>query len=144
MVAAIAEAQRTFGQFRKELRREARRTVPVVQDNGVKVFFPHPNDPQAGEHMWVNNVEFGREEMQATLCNDASWLPGLSEGARVSFTADRVSDWFFVVSGVVRGGYTIKVVLSRLTSEQFAMYREEPPACYFADWYAKQPPNQRS
>jgi uncharacterized protein YegJ (DUF2314 family) len=138
MVAAISEAQRTFGQYRDELQREARRSVPLVEDNGVKVFFPNPNDPRSGEHMWVNDVEFRDEEMRGTLQNDAGWLPGLSAGARVTFTADRVSDWFFVVHGVVHGGYTIKVVLGRLTPEEFALYRDDSPVCYFAAWYAEQ------
>lgn len=138
MVAAIAEAQRTFGQYREELQREAIRAVPAVEDHGLKVFFPSPSNPRAGEHMWVNDVDFGEEVMRATLRNDAGWIPGLSEGARVTFTADRVSDWFFVIGGVVHGGFTIKVVLGRLTPEQFALYQDDSPACYFADWYAEQ------
>jgi uncharacterized protein YegJ (DUF2314 family) len=138
MVAAIAEAQRTFGQYRKELRREARRAKPVLDDAAVKVFFPSPNAPRAGEHLWVNEVQFGDEEMQGTLRNDASWLPGLREGARVSFTADRVSDWFFVTNGVVHGGFTVKVVLRHLTPEQFATYQDGSPACYFVTWYREQ------
>jgi uncharacterized protein YegJ (DUF2314 family) len=133
MVAAIAQAQRAFGQYRDKMQREARRIVPMVEDNGVKVFLPNPGDPRAGEHLWVDEEEFGDEQMQATLRNDAGWLLGLSEGARVSFTTDRVSDWFFVVDGVVHGGFTIKVVLSRLTPEQIALYREGSPVCYFAD-----------
>jgi uncharacterized protein YegJ (DUF2314 family) len=91
--------------------------------------------------MWVNDVDFGGKQMRGTLCNDAGWLAGLAAGARVLFTADRVSDWFFVRNGAVHGGFTIKVVLRRLTPEQFALYRDDPPACYFAVWYAQQQPN---
>jgi uncharacterized protein YegJ (DUF2314 family) len=144
MVAAITEAQRTFGQYCEELKREARRAVPAVEDQGVKVFFPSPSNPLAGEHMWDNEVEFAGEVMRATLQNDAGWLPGLVAGARVTFTADRVSDWFFVIGGAVQGGFTIKVVLGRLAPEQFALYRDGAPACYFVAWYAEQHSKMRS
>jgi hypothetical protein len=49
MAAAIREAQWTFRRYRDKLRRDARRTTPTVQDCGVKVFFPSPTDPRAGE-----------------------------------------------------------------------------------------------
>jgi uncharacterized protein YegJ (DUF2314 family) len=138
MAAAIKEAQRTFRRYRERLRRDARRVVPAVQDAGVKVFFPSPSDPRAGEHMWVNEVVFDGRVMRGTLRNDPGWLRGLSEGDGVSFTVDRVSDWFFVVNGVVQGGFTIKILLRHYTPEQFAECREDPPACYFADWYDEQ------
>ena len=135
IAAAIRKAQRTFGQYREELRRDARRTTPAVQDCGVKVFFPSPTDPLAGEHMWVNDVMFGRGGMQGTLCNDPGWLRGLANG-------DRVSDWFFVVKGVLRGGFTLKILYRHYTPEQFAECQYDPPQCYLADWYAEQQSKQ--
>src|SRR5262249_2973730 len=138
MVAAIKEAQKTFEQYSKELQLESRRVVPALDDAAVKVFFPNPQDPRTGEHMWVNEVDFNNNEMRGTLANDAGWLPGLSAGDRVTFTADRVSDWFFVVDGVAHGGFTIKVVLRRMPPEQFAKYRDGSPVCHFVKWYEAQ------
>jgi uncharacterized protein YegJ (DUF2314 family) len=137
MIAAIREAQKTFGQYRKAVSR----TKPVVEDCGVKVFFPSAQDPQAGEHMWVNELVFRRKDTVGTLCNDPGWIGGLTCGDRVPFTLDRVSDWFFVVKGVLHGGFTLKVLYRHYTPEQFAECRDDPPACYLADWYDEQQPN---
>jgi uncharacterized protein YegJ (DUF2314 family) len=134
MVAAVREAQKTFGQYRKAL---TRLTDPV-EDCGVKVFFPSQQDQTAGEHMWVDEIEFTRKGMVGTLCNDPGWIRGLVCGQRVQFTTDRVSDWFFVVGGVLFGGFTLKLLYRHYTPEQFAECRDDPPACYLAEWYAEQ------
>jgi uncharacterized protein YegJ (DUF2314 family) len=134
MAAAVREAQRTFGQYRKALSRNS----PTVEDCGVKVFFPSSQDPQAGEHMWVNEVAFRRNGMVGTLCNDPGWIRGLACGDRVPFTLDRVSDWFFVVGGALHGRFTLKLLYRHYTPEQFAECRADPPACYLANWYDEQ------
>jgi uncharacterized protein YegJ (DUF2314 family) len=109
-----------------------------VEDSGVKVYFPSQSGPQAGEHMWVNEVAFGTAGMVGTLCNDPGWIRGLVCGQRGPFTAHRVSDWFFVVGGVLHGGFTLKLLYRHYTPEQFAERRNEPPSCYLADWYDNQ------
>ncbi len=134
IATAVREAQRTFGDYREALLGAS----PAVEDCGVKVFFPNPQDLATGEHMWVNEVSFGAGGMVGTLCNDPGWLRGLANGDRVPFTLDRVSDWFFVVGGVLHGGFTLKVLFRQFTPEQFAECQHDPPACYFADWYARQ------
>ena len=139
MAAAIREAQRSFGEYRAALSR----TAPAVEDCGVKVFFPSEQDPAAGEHMWVNEVVCGRDGLAGTLCNDPGWIRGLACGQRVAFTADRVSDWFFVVGGVLHGGFTLKLLYRHYTPEQFAACRDDSPSCYLADWYDKQSAKQK-
>lgn len=139
MAAAVRESQRTFDQYRDALSR----TLPVVEDCGVKVFFPSQQNPAAGEHMWVNEVAFDPNGMVGTLCNDPGWVRGLTCGDRVPFTLDRVSDWFFVAGGVLQGGFTLKLLFRRFTPEQFAECRNDAPACYFADWYDQQLPKRK-
>jgi uncharacterized protein YegJ (DUF2314 family) len=131
MVAAIREAQRTFHQYREALSS----VESVVDDCGVKVFFPASQDPQKGEHMWVNEVEFRGNDMVGTLCNDPDWIRGFACDDRVTFTLDRVSDWFFVVDDVLHGGFTLKLLFRHYSPEQFAECRDDPPACYLARWY---------
>ena len=137
MAAAVREAQRTFGEYRDA----TSSGPPVVEDCGVKVFFPGHNDSAAGEHMWVNEVRpFGPDGWAGTLCNDPGWVRGLRWvcGQRVPFTLDRVSDWFFVAGRVLHGGFTLKLLYRQYTPEQFAGCRSDPPACYLADWYDHQ------
>jgi len=134
ITAAVQEAQRTFDAYRKALTQKTTR----VDDCGVKVFFASPSDARAGEHMWVNEVTFGPTNLIGTLCNDPGWLRGLTCGQRVTFTLDQVSDWFYVASGNFFGGFTLKLLYQRYTSEQFAECRHDPPACYLADWFDKQ------
>jgi uncharacterized protein YegJ (DUF2314 family) len=131
MRKAIREAQRTFKKHWKKLQPQARRAALAFDGAGVKVFFPSPKDPRAGEHMWVKDVVIGDQSMTGTLCDDPGWLTGLSEGDRVSFSVDRVSDWFYVVKGVAHGGFTVKVVLKNLTPAELAKYRDTSPICYF-------------
>ena len=131
IAAAVREAQRSFDRYRDALAQ----TSQVVADCGVKVFFPSQQDPKAGEHMWVNEVTFGSGDFLGTLCNDPGWLPGPLCGDRVSFTLDRVSDWFYVIAGEFHGGFSLKLLYRHYTPEQFAECRDDPPACYLADWY---------
>ncbi|QJW99768.1 hypothetical protein FTUN_7391 [Frigoriglobus tundricola] len=102
------------------------------------MFFPHPQNPAVGEHMWVNEVAFGPDDMTGTLCNDPGWLRGLRCGQRVALSLDRVSDGFFVSGGALRGGFTLKLLYRQYTPAQFAECRSDPPACYLADWYEQQ------
>lgn len=134
MVAAVREAQRSFGEYRDALSGQS----AAVEDCGVKVFFPSQQNPRAGEHMWVNEVASFGDGWVGTLCNDPGWVRGLRCGQRVPFTLDRVSDWFYVVGGVLRGGYTLKLLYRQYTPEQFAECRNDPPACYLAAWYDEQ------
>jgi uncharacterized protein YegJ (DUF2314 family) len=134
MGAAVREAQQTFGEYHDALSSNR----GAVEDCGVKVFFPSQQNPQAGEHMWVNEVATFGDGWVGTLCNDPGWVRGLRCGQRVSFTLDRVSDWFLVAGGALRGGFTLKLLYRQYTPEQFAECRADPPACYLADWYDRQ------
>jgi uncharacterized protein YegJ (DUF2314 family) len=134
MVAAVLQAQRTFGEYRDALSGNP----ATVEDCGVKVFFPSQQNPAAGEHMWVNEVAFGPGGMVGTLCNDPGWVRGLRCGQRVPFPLDRVSDWFVVSGGGFRGGFTLKLLYQSYTPAQFGECRDDPPACYLAGWYDQQ------
>lgn len=138
MVAAMQRARATFRRFRQALERRAGRRAAPLDDAAVKVFFSDPHDPESGEHMWVNEIRFHGKRMTGILCNDPDGVPDLSCGDEVSFTEDRVSDWYYVAAGVAQGGYTIKLLLKQMSEQEYEMYRDDPPVVWFAEWYERE------
>jgi uncharacterized protein YegJ (DUF2314 family) len=138
MCIAIRQAQQNLPTFEAVIDTSSNTEIPQFEDAAVKVFFPSVDEPARGEHMWVNDVSFRGDMAFGVLQNDANDIPGLVAGRMVQFTRDRISDWFYVVNGAAEGGYTIKLMLSRMSPEVFRQYCDDPPVCYFTRWYEDQ------
>ena len=135
MLAAIRAAQESFSSLETILES---RPPSEIDAAAVKAFFPSPDDPLCGEHMWVNDVAIVKGGIQGVLANDANGIPGLLAGRVVDVPREQISDWFYVIDGLAEGGFTIKVMLEAMSTDEFEMYRHDPPTCYFSDWYSAQ------
>lgn len=117
MNAAIAHAQSTLSRFVTAL--EA--PQPGQKDFLVKAKFT------AGdlvEHMWIADITYDGHVFRGVLANEPESIPGLSYLQRVEVQPAQISDWMHVQDDIVIGGYTMRVLRSRMTDQE----RSEPDA----------------
>ena len=83
--------------------------------------------------MWVDQVEFTESAITGALNSDSIFVPGYREGQKVTFPAERVSDWVIAISGRGRGGFTFQVLKSRMSESELAEYEQHPPFSWFRE-----------
>ncbi len=131
MQRAIAAAQATFAEFARQIDMEHFRIVPAFDTPLVKAFFPHPDDPTRGEHMFVTEISLDGQTVHGILASEPNDIPGLSDGDDVSFPISRVSDWFLVDGEYGFGGFTIDVMKKQMPPKQWKAFRDQPPLSWY-------------
>lgn len=119
MSAASVEAQRTFKYFWRELTWEQRRIVPALELSAIKAAFADPGAKvEEVEHMWLGDVTFDGDVLEATLLNRPNTVRSVREGDRVPLAIDRLEDWMYAMNGRVHGGHTIQVLRARMNAAE--------------------------
>lgn len=131
MGRAIRAAQDTFPEFARHVDLERFRIVPAFHTVAVKAFFPLPDDPVRGEHMFVAEVSTDGRTITGVLNNDPNDIPDLKAGDRVSFPLSRLSDWLLVTGNRGYGGFTLDVMLRHFSPEQFRYFGSQQPICWY-------------
>lgn len=127
MIRAIEAAQATFLEFARQAELENFRPDPAFDEIAIKAFFPHPDQPDDGEHLFATFVATDGEIVEAILDADPYCVPGLAEGQRVRFELKYLSDWLLVVNGRGLGGFTVGVMMRYMSEAHF----DYPPYCWF-------------
>jgi uncharacterized protein YegJ (DUF2314 family) len=129
MILAVAEARRTLPIFWTQLDDQGQHT----SDFRVKLGLTTPNG--AVEHLWAEVTGRTDDKVSGVLLSDAFDLP-LVEGAVVTESITKISDWSYFKDGRLYGGYTMRAILDRLSSRDRAEYTAilsptplEPDAC---------------
>ena len=119
MNASIEKAQASLQAFKAALR-----SRPAGADSfAVKVAFTYGRDSE--EHIWLMEPSFASGRVSGLVGNEPVNATFLRVGQEVSALESDVSDWMYVESGVLRGGYTLRVLLNRLSpSEREKQLRE--------------------
>jgi uncharacterized protein YegJ (DUF2314 family) len=112
MTAAIAKARSTLGDFKRAL--SVRK--PGTERYAVKVGFPYGKDNR--EHIWVKDPELKDASVSGQIMNEPVDVPNLKFGQQVTAPAEDISDWMYVEAGVLRGGYTMRVLLDKMSPEE--------------------------
>lgn len=124
-------AQASFLEFARAAEYERFRILPTYEAIGIKAFFELPDNPLAGEHIFLTNVSTDGKTITATLNADAWHRPDLKEGQECAFPIAKLSDWFLVRNGKGLGGFTIPHVWSQLQKKDQKRVRGEPPFVWF-------------
>ena len=111
MERAVAAAKASLPVFVARLR------SPRAGDGSFAVKVAVPRADGGAEHVWLGRVAVGADSLRGTLDNDPEALPGWRIGDRVTAPRSAVTDWMFVERGVLRGAYTTRVLLSRMTPD---------------------------
>jgi uncharacterized protein YegJ (DUF2314 family) len=108
---AVTKAQKTVHQFIDALEHPA----PGETDFEVKKPFVQSGEV---EHIWFSDVKFLGGRFQGAVDNVPEEIKGLKLGQVVSVNPDEISDWMYIKSGKLVGGYTIRAHYNELTPEQ--------------------------
>lgn len=108
MVEAIAQARATLPDFIRSL--QAAETGH--RDFAIKALFP---DLQ--EHIWVSDVRYAGGEFTGTLGNSPAGSTKLRLGDEVRVPEDWVSDWKYVANDILAGGYSLRLLRSRMNEK---------------------------
>jgi uncharacterized protein YegJ (DUF2314 family) len=119
MLAAIDKARATFPEFLAEADVDIRRAIPVLDDVLIKVYVSAPDDPDAGEHLWVRYIgpdpqHEGR--FRGLMLSTPLKVSGIvSKGDTVNLSIKSLSDWLYVKDGKAYGAFTVRVLRSRMS-----------------------------
>lgn len=113
--AATERAQSTFKYLWRELTWEYRRIVPGLDLAAVKAMFADEGArTEDAEHMWLGEVEFDGDRIEATLLNAPHVVRSVKAGDRVELPLDRLEDWMYAIEGRVYGGFTVHAMRARM------------------------------
>ena len=112
MSAAIARAQGSLETFRAAL------AAPPADAKSfsVKVGFAWGTKGDR-EHIWLTEPQLDASSVTGTINNEPVDVTTLKLGQSVSAPLKDVSDWMYVEGGVLRGGYTLRVLLDKMAPE---------------------------
>jgi uncharacterized protein YegJ (DUF2314 family) len=101
--------------------------------------FSNPNADQASfllkvrfqsghenEHIWLADLDLSKSLSLGTVANKPK-LRGFDFMQRVTFRIADVSDWMYVQGGYLVGGYTTRLIRSRLSAQERAAMDAEIP-----------------
>jgi uncharacterized protein YegJ (DUF2314 family) len=88
-------------------------------DFSVKVRFKTDN---GGEHIWADSITYKNGSYYGILDEDAVAVDNVKAGDRVKINPENISDWLFSDHGIMRGGYTIKVIRNKMSPEKRAHF----------------------
>jgi uncharacterized protein YegJ (DUF2314 family) len=117
MEAAKAKGRETFQTFVNRF------VSPQPGDSGFMVKFnlgPAPNLDK--EFIWASDLRMDGDTLTGLL-TDEPLAPGFRKGQRVPITADDIIDWGFFNNGALQGGFTERVLISRMSYPEAARQR---------------------
>jgi uncharacterized protein YegJ (DUF2314 family) len=118
MNEAMAEARRTLAQFEQRLANPTpTQTMAIIKGRFT--------EGDLVEHMWLNRIEVTPEGYRGVLGNDPYELSGVKAGETLVVKRADVSDWIVVDDGKLVGGYTMRVLRSRLPEDERAAFDEQ-------------------
>ena len=116
MSAAIAQAQATLPEFIEALRNQ----YPWRRNFSLKARFRTPGG--GGEHIWVGEPRYDGRRFHGRLGNEPEARLGIHEDDPVAVNAADVSDWMYFDGDKLKGGYTLRVLRSRLSPAERARF----------------------
>ena len=116
MNAAIDKARNTLPAFWTRFASPA----PDEHDFNLKLAI---TDANGTEHFWCVDIEGDAVAATCEIGNEPQLVESGSYGERVSVDFDIISDWMYFDGDKVRGGRTIRAMLSRMSAEDAAYYR---------------------
>ncbi|MEZ4372263.1 MAG: DUF2314 domain-containing protein [Polyangiaceae bacterium] len=117
MAQATARAQSSFKYLWRELTWEYRRIIPGLELSAVKAAFKDPGTADDyAEHMWLSEITFDGDTVEATLLNSPNHLQSVEAGERFKLKLQELEDWMYVMGGRLYGGFTIQVLRSQMSA----------------------------
>ena len=115
---AIIKAKKSFNEFIIAL------TKPTKSQNGFSVKVPFKFD-NGNEHIWISDVQLDSGKMIGFVGNVPDKIKNLTIGQKITIDKDNISDWMYLDSNVLVGGFTIRVLYSRMSEAEKKQFESE-------------------
>lgn len=109
MNEAITKANQTLSDFNLIL------LNPKIEVKALKVKF---ETPKGNEHIWLSNIQYENGKYSGVLDNLPEYITEYKIGDKIEIENSKISDWMYVENGKLFGGYTIKLLRSRMTESE--------------------------
>jgi uncharacterized protein YegJ (DUF2314 family) len=120
MNAAMEKARKSVGDFLKAYQKPTRKQSQFAIKVGIK-------DGKKVEHFWVAVTKYDGKQFVGTISNEPQFVTNVKEGEVVTVDKDKIEDWMFVEDRKLVGGYTVRLLRSRLTPEERKALDESIP-----------------
>ena len=107
----IIKAKQTLPEFYRALES----SNPNQDAFAVKMHFKINND---GEHIWINGLFKRNGEYFGVVDNLPEFTKEVKQGDTIKIDASKVSDWMYLDNGELKGGYTIRLLRTRMSEEE--------------------------
>jgi uncharacterized protein YegJ (DUF2314 family) len=111
MEKAVQKARESVGTFIAAL------GAPTAQQTSFTVKKPF-KDGDKVEHIWLSNPSFDGTKFSGRVDNEPVDVKNVKLGETALVAKDEISDWFYVDKGKLVGGYTIRVLYSKMSPEE--------------------------
>jgi uncharacterized protein YegJ (DUF2314 family) len=108
---AISNAQSTLEQFDKALKSNQYDKNSFA----LKVKFPTSN---GAEHIWATDIIVKDGHYFGIVDNLPELTTKVKLGDKIQLEKANISDWMYSENGTLRGGYTMKLIRSRMSKEE--------------------------
>jgi uncharacterized protein YegJ (DUF2314 family) len=78
-----------------------------------------------GEHIWIARVSAVKQGYTGLVNNDPVNTDEIKYGDTVYVLKDDITDWMYLDSNLLRGGYTMRVELKRMKPDEKAAFLKE-------------------
>lgn len=119
MNQAIAEANKTFKNFDDAFKQPQE----GYESFAIKVKFD--TEDGGGEHIWIGDLTSDGKSYSGTVNNEPQLTKAVKFGDRVTIDPKTISDWMYLDKGVLRGGYTIRVMKNNLSDDEKKAFDQE-------------------
>lgn len=116
---AIATARQSLGIFNTALKSGA----DSLQSFSLKVRYDMPDG--YGEHIWLNEVSLNDGVYTGIVNNVPDVITEVKFGDTVTVNNDRISDWMYLANNKLRGGYTLRVIMEKMSPEERKKMQEQ-------------------
>ena len=111
MNSAIAHARKNLPHFWARLEKQARGESDFNLKVGIE-------DKNGVEHFWCSDVRREADQLSGVINNDPMIVKSVSNGQRVTFKEDQISDWLYMRVGKMIGNYTVRPLMSDMSNDE--------------------------
>lgn len=112
MNMAIEKSKITFGEFITAYHNP----LPEDEYHAIKIGFATPDNSL--EHIWVGDIFEKDGSLYGTVNNMPQSTKVVNFGDTIKIDKNKMSDWMYISKGILKGGYTLKVMRNQLSEPE--------------------------
>jgi len=120
MLAAAAQAQSTLDVFTMALDEPD----PALEFM-IKARFPILGSDRHYEHLWVEQITYDGDIFTGVIADVPIYIQRISYLDIVRVAREDITDWMIIEDGRVNGGYTLRVLRSRMSPQERKQFDSE-------------------